>query len=65
MVLSGLGVGLLPKDFGLTKTNIGDVICKPLPEPWAVRQMFICTRKEVGKTAALSDFLETLLENLN
>ena len=61
MVQSDLGVGLLPKDFGMSKTGTGDLVCKPLPEAWAVRQMLICTRKEKQKSQALQDFLSILI----
>jgi DNA-binding transcriptional LysR family regulator len=63
MVQSGLGVGLLPKDFGISKAMNGDVVCRPLPEFWAVRQMLICTRKGTSKSPVLNDFLNTLLRN--
>lgn len=64
MVQSGLGVGLLPKDVGLSKAASGDVVCRPLPEPWAVRQMLICTRQGQSKNLALTNFLSTLLGSI-
>lgn len=63
MVQCDLGVGLLPKDFGMSKARSGELVCKPLPEAWAVRQMLICTRKEKQKSQALQDFLKLLLPN--
>jgi DNA-binding transcriptional LysR family regulator len=62
MVQSGLGVGLLPKAFGTSKAASGDVVCRPLPEGWAVRQMLICTRKGIAKSAAVADFLSVLMQ---
>jgi len=62
MVQSGLGVGLLPQAFGMSKATSGDVVCRPLPEGWAVRQMLICTRKGASKSSALTDFLNILLQ---
>jgi DNA-binding transcriptional LysR family regulator len=47
MVAAGLGVGVLPELSGNTYQQSFGLRTLTLDEPWAQREMFICTRKEV------------------
>jgi DNA-binding transcriptional LysR family regulator len=47
MVAAGLGVGVLPELPGITYQQGLGLRTMTLDEPWATREMFICTRKEV------------------
>jgi len=46
MVAAGLGVGILPELFGITYQQGFGLRTLTLDEPWAQRNMFVCTRKE-------------------
>jgi DNA-binding transcriptional LysR family regulator len=59
MVAAGLGVGVLPELSGMTYQDGLGLRTMTLDEPWARREMFICTRKEVLPLPA-----QCLLEHL-
>jgi DNA-binding transcriptional LysR family regulator len=46
MVAAGLGVGILPELSGMTYQQGIGLRTLTLDEPWAQREMFVCTRKE-------------------
>jgi len=46
MVQSGLGIGLLPFQAAKTLAQGLNLIVRALPEPWAERNMLVCTKKE-------------------
>lgn len=60
MVQAGMGVGLLPfLAANMLSDGLG-IVVRPLADPWAVRQMLICVKKDRPPNPSLTRLLETL-----
>lgn len=65
MVQAGIGVGFLPYEVGKPMTLSDSLVCIPIDEDWAIRQMQICYNKNEKKNPALVQFLKSIdVENL-
>jgi DNA-binding transcriptional LysR family regulator len=60
MVQAGIGVGFVPYEVGKPMTLNKLLVCIPIEEEWAIRQMQICYNKKENKNPALVKFLESL-----
>jgi DNA-binding transcriptional LysR family regulator len=60
MVQAGLGIGLLPFLAANFLSEAMDIEVLALADPWAVRQMLICVKKDRPHNLSLTRLLETL-----
>ncbi|MFT3719220.1 LysR family transcriptional regulator [Pseudorhodoferax sp.] len=61
MVQAGLGLGLLPFE---SASVIGDalgLVVRPLPEPWAERNMLVCAKKDRSASTSVAKLVEHLV----
>jgi DNA-binding transcriptional LysR family regulator len=63
MVLSGLGVGLLPYQAAIALGNALGLAVRPLPEDWAERTMLVCVKRDRPPNTSLTQLVEHLISN--
>ena len=60
MVEAGLGLGLLPEQAARVLAKGLDLAVRPFSDPWAVRRMMLCTRKDGASLLSVSKLIEFL-----
>ena len=57
MVEAGLGLGLLPEQAASVLAKGLDLAVRPFSDPWAVRRMLLCTRKDRASLLSVSKLI--------
>lgn len=63
MVLSGLGVGLLPYQAASAIGKALGLVVRPLPENWAERTMLVCVKRDRPPNTSLTQLVTHLISN--
>lgn len=63
MVLSGLGVGLLPYQAASAIGKALGLVVRPLPEIWAERTMLVCVKRDRPPNTSLTQLVTHLISN--
>ena len=61
MVHAGLGIGLLPFEGASILGEALGLVVRPLTEPWAVRNMLICVKKDRASNSSVANLVDHLV----
>ena len=61
MVHAGLGIGLLPFEGASILGEALGLVVRPLTEPWAVRNMLICVKKDRASNLSVANLVDHLV----